>query len=295
MVSFIRGTLVFALLIGCAAESEQPWDAKNPRNILLSRIQGKSHSDQVTTVCDIARYDPDRELRSDAIRYLGALGSEASSASQTLIDELISQPDMAIVYALQHTLSQLGPAIVPDLMNSVKSSHKEGTIRLITVIGALGAAATEAIPWLSLQIDGSNFELRQAAIIALGKIGPTAKPVLPQLVTIISEPRVPLNGDSLQAHYYRQSRDLQAAAVRAVSLIGADLTALPALRLALKEEPLIAESAANAIAQLGPSAAMAAADLRLLSQRNDHRGKDIKTRAARLAAENALASVEVGK
>ncbi len=295
MVFFIRGTLVFALLIGCTAEAEQTWNAKNPRNILLSRIQGKWFADQVTTVSDIARYDPDRELRIDAIRYLGGLGSEASCASQTLIDELISQPDVTTVYALQHTLSQLGPAIVPDLMNSVKSSHPEGTIRLITVIGTLGPAATEAIQWLSLQIEASDFELREAAIIALGKIGPTAKPVLPQLVTIISEPRVPLNGDSLQAHYYRQSRDLQGAAVRAVSLIGADLTALPALRLALKEEPSIAESAANAIAQLGPAAALAAADLRLLSQRNDYGGKDIKTRAARLAAENALASVEVEK
>ncbi len=95
-----------------------------------------------------------------------------------------------------------------------------------------------------------------------------------------------------RAQAYRQSRDLQTAAVGAIEQIGADAAAVPALGVASAKEPRIAESAANALARLGPAAAAAKPELQQLLQRNDHGGKDIKTRLARSAAEKALVAID---
>ncbi|XZE53724.1 hypothetical protein SH139x_005491 [Planctomycetaceae bacterium SH139] len=267
-----------------AAESQEP----DVRNALLEKLQGKTLEQKLQILLDIVKQDASESARRDALDFICGLGKDASPLAEALAEQLLLESNVRMVPDLKTTLVEIQADVENYFITAAASADEAQRLRIIDVLGELSKAKPETLSFLAVQFEAKNQTAKVAAIKAVGKIGPAAQGMLPKLNELAGRPRVPLEGSTDGGRAFRASRDLQGAAVRAIEAVGADKSSIDVLTAALSQEPQIAEPAARALGTLGPAAASALKDLEKLAARNDHGGKDIKTRLAREAAAEAI-------
>lgn len=258
---------------------------------LLRRI-GIPDAAAVPLLRNMAANDKDFSVRIDAVRALGAMGSEAKVAVPLLI-------------ATMEDESYMRPTRLRDWI------RRWATIAL----GNIGAAAESAIPALSVQLaDGPlGFDAARAllkigdprdmlplllqlrrqdkdhvpafAIQAIGMLGPGAEPVVPDLIRLLLNPsenvRIAAVGtlgqvgpaaapavQPLLRIPAEESKKLRIAIVNALGLIGdRSQEVLSKILAALDDDDhMVAFGAADALARIGPTADAIPGLIRLLEE-----------------------------
>lgn len=262
------------------------------RNRLLERLQGQSQDEKMQTLLVIIQQNDDLELRRDALMYMRGVGPEVNAIAEPLVRLLLEESDQRVVADLRRGLIEANADVEDILVASVANADRKQTTRIIEMFGAVAASSPAAMEFLVEQLDSEDRVQVLAACAAIEKIGSSALLSLPGLIAIADLPRVPLDlGSENRGLAFRQSREIQEAAIRAIAAVGPNESAIAVLTKTLGKEPGIAKFAASALATLGTRAASALPELEKLQARNDHGGKDVKTRLAREAAEKAIAAI----
>lgn len=129
----------------------------------------------VPVLLRLAEHDPDSAVRDQCIRALGLFGPPA-----------------------------ITPAVVPDLIGSVKSPDVQLRQQAITILGKLGPNAGAAIPELlsALTEPVAPFDAGSAAAVALGQIGPKSaaeKKIIASLTDVVRSGPVSRRGSAAGA------------------------------------------------------------------------------------------------
>lgn len=131
----------------------------------------------------LKKEDVDGFKKADAITILGAIGPQAAEAVPVLMDQLLKNPDML------HVKAEGGdPAQNTGTYNG-------------SAAGALANIGPSALPPLIHALKDDNPCLRYAASVALGDMGPEARPAVPSLIKILEK-------DSDDAVRFQVSRTL---------------------------------------------------------------------------------------
>jgi HEAT repeat protein len=150
-----------------------------------------------------------------AANCLGLLGRQAKDAVPALaaamtrdFDEVFSNgydPQVSAAKALRR-IGTPAKSAIPALIGALKYRRRLGdrddvhdfsvAVNAAEVLASFGAEAKAAIPALMEAVqtrakDDESWELRQAAILALGRMGPDAKTAIPVLRNLIKEDRTP--------------------------------------------------------------------------------------------------------
>jgi len=262
------------------------------RNEVLKRIEGKNADEKLSILLKIISAPNDRPLRRDTIRYLSGLLVEVSVLSNPLTDLLLMETDSAIVNDLEDLLSNLEFDIDHYLLEASLAASESQHLRIVKVMGLRKTSTPEALNYFRQHLTADSLSLFVKTCEAIVEIGPPARVLLPELVTAADQPRIAMTPNNPKAA--RDSRDKTYAAGRAINAVGPDVSAAETLRKLLAMEASIATQAAEALAQLESEASAAIPELKQLMNRDDHSGRDIKTRKARDAAERALARIAKG-
>jgi hypothetical protein len=222
--------------------------------------------------------------------YLVSFGKDAESLVEPLIQLLLDEQDPYVLGDIRDVLAAIGSSSELALVAASKNANEQQLIRIVETVGMVGATHPETLDFLKHHLMSENPKMVIASCRSIELIGKQAHSLLPQLISIAQRPRVPLAGEET-AHLFRDSRDVAAAAVGAMAEVGADESAVPVLIDCLGMEPNIAEKAAEALEGLGPRASSALAALRELQNRDDHGGRDVKTKLARDAAAKAIQAI----
>lgn len=290
----------FLFLLGCIPNSQQspnrnlPQDStdRNLRNEVLKRLEGKNADEKLAILLEIISAPNDRPLRRDAIRYLSGSLVEAGVLSNPLTDLLLIETDSAIVNDLEDLLSNQEFDIDEYLLDAALAASENQQLRIVKVMGLRKSSAPEALNYFRQHLTAGSLSLFVKTCEAIVEIGPPARVLLPELVTAADQPRIAMIPTNPKAA--RDSRDKTYAAGRAINAVGPDVSAVETLRKLLAMEASIATQAAEALAQLESEATAAIPELKQLLNRDDHGGRDIKTRKARDAAERALTRIARG-
>jgi HEAT repeat protein len=237
--------------------------------------------------------DPGEGICCAAVKTLGAIGEPALLP----LVAIVSQPGLR-----EEDFGDLG-RLLAGLPQSFASQHgvtagppprkplEEPTTPVVkarkaaaTALGALGPAATTAVPILGQTLFDRHVVVRTAAAIALGKLGAVAKPALPELVKALGDEQAVVQQAVAQAltlldPCWTESEGVKAAApglieklldpsdqvrkgtMMALGRLGA--TAVPGLVAALgHEDRIMRQRAAEALGSLGSVAHEATPTLR---------------------------------
>lgn len=287
-------------LLGCVPNAQQSSNRdlsqdsteRNLRNEVLKQIEGKQGDEKLTILLKIISAQNDRPLRRDAIRYLSGTLEEANSLSGPLADLLLIESDSGIVSDLEGLLSNREFDVDQYLLDAALAASENQHLRIVKVMGLRKTAAPDTLEYFRQHLSTGSLSLFVKTCEAIVEIGPPARVLLPELVTAAEQPRIAMIPTNPEAA--RDSRDKTYAAGRAINAVGPDVSAVETLRKLLAMEASIATQAAEALAQLESEATAAIPELKQLLNRDDHGGRDIKTRKARDAAERALIRIARG-
>jgi HEAT repeat protein len=259
------------------------------RTKILKRIEGKGEEEKLAILLDIISKPIDRPLRRDAILFLSGTLEKANILSHPIADLLLVEPDTAVVNDLEHLLANKEFDVDHYLLDVSLTANESQHLRIIKVLGLRKTATPESMNYLRKHLTTGNSSMLMKACEAIVEIGPPARVLLPELVAVAAQPRIEMTPNNPRAA--RESRDKTYAAARAINAIGPNENAVDTLRKLLAMEALIATQAAEALAQLESKATAAIPELKQLLNRDDHGGRDVKTKIARDSAEKALGRI----
>lgn len=285
-------------LLGCVPNAQQSSNRdlsqdspeRNLRNEVLKQIEGKQGDEKQTILLKIISAQNDRPLRRDAIRYLSGTLEEAHSLSGPLADLLLIESDSGIVSDLEDLLSNREFDVDQYLLDASFAASENQHLRIVKVMGLRKTAAPDTLEYFRQHLSAGSLSLFVKTCEAVVEIGPPARVLLPELVAAADQPRIEMTPSNSKAA--RDSRDRTYAAARAIRAVGPDVSAVDTLRKLLAMEASIATQAAESLSQLESKGSAAIPELRELMNRDDHGGRDVKTKIARDAAEKALAKIE---
>lgn len=264
----------------------------NLRNELLRQLQGLSTEERLQRASEIATAATDRFVRRDALQYLLGVEADLQPVVPTLVERLLSEPDPTAVARLQQLLAQHSSVSEEALLEAAAAVNQTQLRRIISTLGQATSIGPETIELFRTHLDSADIQTALAVCQSLEQQGQVARELLPDLIAIAGRPRVLMEADGKNSHHFRHSRDKTQAVVRAMAAVGVDTRAVPVLSSALSMEASIAEPAAQALGTLGADGASVLPQLKQLRDRDDHGGKDIKTRTAKIAAEEAIKAIE---
>jgi hypothetical protein len=264
----------------------------NLRNQLLRQLQGLTPAERVQRAVEIATEATDLFARRDALQYLLGMNADLQPVIPTLVDRLLLESDPTTVGLLQQILAQHSTLSEATLLGAAAAVNQTQLQRIIVTLGQAESIGPESIELFRTHLDSADMETTLAVCQSLERQGQVAQELLPDLIAIAGRPRAPLEVDGKNSRHFRHSRNKTRAVVRAMAAVGVDMRALAVLSNALSMEASIAEPAAQALGTLGADAASALPLLKQLRDRDDHGGKDIKTRTAKIAAEKAIKAIE---
>ncbi len=186
-----------------------------------------------------------------------ALAVPARGADVTALVGQLKSPDSDVRRLAAKSLAEMGTeakAAAPALIVALKSD-KDLFVRRFAAqaLGEVGADPKAAVPALRGALREDRKELVEAAILALGKLGPTAVPPLVEALkggAASPGKNSPKKGPAPTDH----TAFLRAKAAEALGQIGEDAKpAVPALVAALKDAGVRTE-AATALGNIGPAA-----------------------------------------
>lgn len=209
------------------------------------------------------------ETRAAAAGVLAQIGEQAKETFGALATAALSDPDADVRKAAAAALPELHAGsdtalpIFVKLLEDRRGSGWEGALRGLI---DLGPVAMPVLPKLlpellsALRTDPSYSEVPLLAAEAVGMIGPAARQAVPLLVRLMNWQDIAVWPDSGPSGSTPQSR-LQQAALSALSEV-APAEALPHLIKSLQNKNAwVVQSAADAIASIGPPAREAAMPL----------------------------------
>jgi HEAT repeat protein len=132
--------------------------------------------------------DKDAGVQTAAADALGRVGADAAPAAPELL-KLVASADAGVKRAATFALGRVEPADKPPvaaaLVGVLKSAGDNGLRReAITAIGLLGEAECEVVPALAGQLKDKAAEMRLLTLDSVGKIGPAARRLEPQLTEL---------------------------------------------------------------------------------------------------------------
>src|ERR1043166_4599811 len=157
--------LLFVMLVVPALNATQGDDPKKKNEPKLDGLKALKHMDP--------------KVRYRAAQTLADLGPQAKFASEALHEALQDKHPMVrlkVVEALWKIEQAPSTVLMPVLLELIK--HKEEGVRASTprVIALLGkTGAKTGLPALETALKDKDFEVKMAAITALGDLGPIAK------------------------------------------------------------------------------------------------------------------------
>ena len=269
---------------------QQVSEEKNLRNRILRKLEGKETEQKQTILLEIISNPNDKPLRRDAIRYLNGILQEVNSLSKPLTELFLLETDSAVVSDLKALLSNKEFDVDGYLLNATTTATETQHLRIIEILGLRKASTPGAILYFKEHLRRKNAQLFIQACEAVVDVGAPARVLLPELIAAAAQPRIAMAPNNAKAA--RDSRDKIYAAVRAIDAVGPDEDAVATLITLLSMEAVIAASAADALAQLEGKATAAIPALKKLLERDDHGGRDLKSKIAKESAEKALAKIQ---
>jgi HEAT repeat protein len=192
---------------------------------------------------------------------LGGIGPEASGAVPGLCELLTSDSHTVRENALE-ALALIGPGAVdaiPTLMELCRNSKWDST--KAKAVYALGNIGLPAVPFLVELLEDPDYKLRRSVIMALARMGPRAKSVIPCLLTQLESLSVTDRIEVPKAIHRIDPTDQRAA-----------------IRLSHDEIPWVRMQVAEELGNLGPMVENASAVLiQMLQDEND----DVQSTAVR--------------
>ena len=187
-----------------------------------------------------ALQDEDSNVRASAAENLGKLG--ASEAVTPLL-EAMSTPDLLFRFTILEALGQIDASVPVDRLLEY-SEDKLLRKALLDCLGRVGD--TDAIPFLVQSLSDEMKNVREAAVLALGKISHQARDFLGNVLQIRSDDTVSRAVTDLLND---GGAAVQKAAISLLSCIG-NKDSVSSL-LGLIEDPDLREDAASALVALG--------------------------------------------
>jgi HEAT repeat protein len=120
------------------------------------------------------------------------MGSNAMKVVPAIID-LLGGDDKYVRQDALDMLAKIGPGpynedAIPALVDLLDSDDSAEVSKAIYVMGSMGPSAKGQIPkFISFMMPGNVFSIRQAAMEALGNMGPFAVEAIPHLLEVLDE------------------------------------------------------------------------------------------------------------
>jgi HEAT repeat protein len=130
------------------------------------------------------------EVRLNLLRTLGRLGPDAKSAIpvlQRLCNDAKDKERLEIL----HTWLEIAPdssEVLSPLLNLLQHTDPHTRAMAVRFVGKHKKLPPEALQRLAAALKDSNFRVREAAAQSLGKLGPAAQSVIPELVAALGQP-----------------------------------------------------------------------------------------------------------
>src|SRR5205823_4227922 len=157
---------------------------------------------------------------------------------------VLKDGDTSARLAAAAALGDIGPAArdaIPALAEAMKKDT-ELQVREEAALALGGSGQAAAVPPLIDVLNGDDEDVRRLAALALGEIGPAARPAIPSLIKAL-----------------RADKDYRVRfhAAEALGRMGPEAkVAIPALREALKDDrPEVSNAAAETLKKIDPEAA----------------------------------------
>ncbi len=218
------------------------------------------------------------------------LGEMPQSASLAILETVAADPEERWRRTVVAGLGAQGPAITDVLATASKTSNRFVRTTAIEAIAASVAQAGDPLPGagtaaLVAAANDEDSRVRQVAVAALGRVGPQNDEVVAALVRKLSDdqdPRVRISAGSALELLFRQGTTTEGAVVALTECVQRDdiatvrAAAASALGFAGKEGEraaaalakalsdrygVVRQAAAQGLLQIGPSAAVAVAEL----------------------------------
>lgn len=147
-----------------------------------------------------ALVSPRVEVRREAARALGDMGSTARRAAVDLLDSL-EDPDRTVRLHALLALRRVSPNLLRSARRLINLLEREQSVRirrrLIHLLASIGPDAREAIGSLVRQLD--HPALRVDAALALREIDPRSSRPLDELVSALDDPSEAIRRDAARA------------------------------------------------------------------------------------------------
>jgi HEAT repeat protein len=200
---------------------------------------------------------PELQTKDVAILALGAVGPEAASAVPALIDSL-GHENFNLVWHACNALEKMGetaaPA-VPRLLTLMKEGNTSVRRHAAAALGGIGpVGGQKSLQSLVDALNDQSAPVRDAAVIALGQLGPFAEGALPHISAALDE----------------KIFTTPVTAARSFWQISGDPSQSLAIYLALLHEPDYTLESCRALGELGAAAAPAVEALAETVQSEDH-------------------------
>ena len=132
--------------------------------------------------------DRDIAIRLEAIDALGKLKGDAKSAIPNLCGLLNEPLAMQIKWRALRTLSNIGVAAVPTLLQSLRNSDEQVRALAAKELSDFGDVIPSVVPALIDCLEDADIGVRVSAIESLAKIGSSAEVARPSLEQLLRDP-----------------------------------------------------------------------------------------------------------
>jgi HEAT repeat protein len=189
--------------------------------------------------------DESADVRRQAVEGLGTLlANNDPRLDPKVILPALRDPAASVRDAAADPLASSAPQALPPLIEMLGSADPMEQARAARVVARMGDQGKAAVPALVRVLGGSSSDTQEAAVDALGSIGPDAGPAVAPLTQMLRE---------------RPSIDRQKSLIYALGEIGpASAPAVPLIIEALREprdrEGFLNAVAADALGKIGPGA-----------------------------------------
>ncbi|QEL13303.1 HEAT repeat domain-containing protein [Limnoglobus roseus] len=146
----------------------------------LAKIGPKAHAalDELQHQLTLLRKAEQEDLQEAVAEALGAIGAAAKPALPVLAKTTgrSTDIDLAVRGATKQILGSEDRRDLAGLIEQLRSRDEGTRLRAAKVLGTLEAGAVTALPALTAVLSDSDGDVRRAAVAAVRRIQPTAKP-----------------------------------------------------------------------------------------------------------------------
>lgn len=126
--------------------------------------------------------DEDALVRRTAMKAVVDLDADPRQTLPILVN-VLEEADPRLIVPVLHEMAEAGTNAIPQLKEALKNERAAYWATL--VVAEMGEAAAPVVPELVALLDHNDPETRMQALIALGEIGPKAKPALPKTLELL--------------------------------------------------------------------------------------------------------------